>query len=83
MRHDVDARLAALDTALELRKLEQAWPVDDLSKSLYEMGWELAALDERGKLDLLDALNTPSEDGTAGLDLTLEELEKIITNFKD
>lgn len=83
MRHDVDARLAALETALELRKLEQAWPMDDLSKSLYETGLELAGLDERGKLDLLDTLNTPSEDGTAGLDLTLEELEKIITNFKD
>lgn len=81
--NDVKTRLAALETALELRKLEQAWPVDDLSKSLYELGRELAGLDERGRLDLLDALNTPSEDGTAGLDLTLEELEKMIVNFTD
>lgn len=81
--NDIKTRLAALETALELRKLEREWPMDDLSKSLYELGRELAGLDTLGKSALLKELNTPSEDGTAGLDLTLEELEKIITNFKD
>lgn len=81
--NDVKTRLAALETALELRKLEQAWPVDDLSKSLYELGLELAGLDERGKLDLLDALNTPSEGGTAGLNLDKDDLERFTTDYAE
>lgn len=81
--NDIKTRLAVLEEALELRRLAQTEPVDDLSQSLFNLRQELAGLDERGKLDLLDALNTPSEDGTAGLDLTLEELKKIIENFTD
>lgn len=79
----IDARIAALAVELERRRLLQEEPLDPLSASLYELGRELAGLDTLGKSALLKELNTPSEDGTAGLDLTLEELEKIITNFKD
>ena len=79
----IDARIAALAVELERRRLLQEEPLDPLSASLYELGRELAGLDALGKSALLKELNTPSEGGTAGLDLTLEELEKIITNFKD
>lgn len=75
-------RLAALETALELRKLERELPVDDLSRSLFELGRELAGLNERGKLDLLDALNTPSKDGTMGLNLGMDDLERFISNYR-
>lgn len=83
MNNRIDARLAALVAEVERRRLIQEESVDDLSQSLFNLRQELAGLDERGKLDLLDALNTPSEDGTAGLALTLGELKKIIENFTD
>ena len=54
------ARLDALAKALECRRMEQAAPIDGLSESLYQMGAELAALDEQGKAALLNELN---EDG--------------------
>lgn len=46
MNNRVDARIAAIAEAIERRKMEQEAPVDDLSKSLFEFGRELAALDE-------------------------------------
>lgn len=82
--NDIKTRLAALETALEVRKLEQECPVDDLSRSLFNLRQELAGLDELGRSALLYELNhgDPLE-GTMGLDLTLEELKKIIENFTD
>lgn len=81
--YSIDARIAALAEAIERRKMEQEAPVDDLSRSLFNLRRELAELDTLGKSALLKELNTPSEGGTAGLDLTLEELEKMIVNFTD
>lgn len=82
--NDIKTRLAALEEALLLRKMEQEAPVDDLSRSLFEMGRELAGLDELGRSALLYELNhgDPLE-GTMGLDLSPEELKKIIENFTD
>lgn len=75
--NDIKTRLAALETALELRELEQEWPEDDLSRSLGELGRELAALDERGKAELLQSLNGN------GLNLSLDDLERFITDYAE
>ena len=55
--------------------------MDDLSRSLYDMGRELAALDEQGKTELLEAMNMPSEDGTMGLNLNVDDLEQFISDL--
>ena len=82
--NDIKTRLAALEEALELRRLAQTEPVDDLSKSLYGLGRELAGLDELGRSALLYELNCGDPlEGTMGLDLTLERLKEIIENFTD
>lgn len=44
----IDARIAALAESIERYKMEQEGPVDDLSRSLFEFGQELATLDETG-----------------------------------
>ena len=54
------ARLDTLARALARRQMEQNAPIDGLSESLYQMGAELAALDEQGKAAFLRELN---EDG--------------------
>lgn len=54
---------------------------DDLSRSLRELGEWLAGLDEQAKVELLASLNTPGEDGTVGLDLTMEALERMIKDY--
>lgn len=77
MNNRIDARIAALAEAIEMRKMEQEAPVDDLSKSLYEMGQELAALDEQGKAELLQSLNGN------GLNLSLDDLERFITDYAE
>ena len=52
------------------------------SLSLYELqGWA-AGLDEQGKAALLEALNTPGEDGTEGLDLDMEAIDRMIADLK-
>ena len=52
------------------------------SLSLYELqGWA-AGLDEQGKAALLEALNTPGEDGTEGLDLDMEAIDTILADLK-
>ena len=48
MEKRIDARMAALAEAIERRKMEQGAHVDALSRSLFEFGQELAALDEAG-----------------------------------
>lgn len=82
--NDIKTRLAALEEALLLRKMEQEAPVDGLSGSLLELGQELAGLDTLGKSALLYELNhvDPLE-GTMGLDLSMEGLEKMIASFTD
>ena len=77
----IDARIAALAKAIEQRKMEQEAPVDDLSESLYELGRELAGLDVLGKSALLYELNHgDSLEGTMGLDLSMEDLERFIAD---
>lgn len=60
----------------------QEEPIDPLSASLYELGRELAGLDDLGKSELLHELNhgDPLE-GTMGLNLSMEDLEQFIADF--
>ena len=62
--------------------MEQEAPIDFLSLSLYELQRWAAGLDEQGKAALLEAVNTPGEDGTASLDLDMEALDRFIADLK-
>ncbi len=77
MNNRVNARLAALAEAVRRRQMERALPVDGLSRSLMNFADELAALDNQGKVALLEQLNRPDEDGP-GLGLTPEDLARMI-----
>ena len=74
----IETRLAALADAIRRRQMEQGDPIDPLSASMFSWERELAALDEQGKDALLEALNDCGVDGTAGLDLDMEPLERMI-----
>lgn len=60
--NSIDARITALAEAIERRKMEQEAPVDDLSRSLFEFGQELAALDETGLAAEAEALGIAPND---------------------
>ena len=70
MRHDVDARLAAIAAEVERRRLIQEEPIDPLSASLYSMARELRGLDETGR----EALKNE-------LELTEEQFECFIASY--
>lgn len=76
MNNRIDARIAALAAELERRRLEQEWPEDDLSRSLGELGRELAGLDEQGKAELLQSLNGN------GLDLSPDAFERFVIDYR-
>ena len=80
--NSIDARITALAEAIERRKMEQEAPVDDLSRSLFNLRQGLAGLDALGKSALLYELNhgDPLE-GTMGLNLSTEDLERFIADF--
>lgn len=78
----IDARLSALAAAVERRRMEREAPVDDLSRSLYEMGRELSQLDALGKAALLAKLNQGDPlEGTDGLNLDMETFERFIADY--
>lgn len=80
----IDARIAALAEAIERHKMEQAAPVDDLSRSLFNLRQELAGLDTLGKSALLYELNHGDTlEGTMGLDLSMEDLERFIADYTE
>ena len=73
MRHDVAARLAAIAAELERRRLLQTAPLDPLSASLYEMGRELAGLDEQSRDALFLQQNI----------LNREQFDKFVLNYSN
>lgn len=77
----IESRITFLAAALQRRQTEQATAVDPLSASLFEMGRELAALDEQGKAALLEAFNNPSDGKTDSLNLTLEDIDRMIADW--
>lgn len=81
MNNRIDARLAALVAEVERRRLIQEEPDDDLSRSLFNLRQELAGLDTLGKSALLYELNNGDPlEGTMGLNLSMEDLERFISD---
>ena len=79
MNNHVEARIAAITAAIELRRMEQECPEDDLSRSLRELEQELSGLDKLGKAALLAELNRSDPlEGTMPLNLTMPDLERMI-----
>ena len=78
----IDSRLAALADAIERKRMEQESPVDDLSRSLFNLREELARLDTLEKAALLAEFNrTDPLEGTDSLDLSMEDLERFIADY--
>ena len=79
----IDSRLAALAEAIERKRMEQESPVDDLSRSLFNLGEKLAHLDTLEKAALLAEFNRADPlEGTDGLNLDMEALEQFIADYR-
>ena len=75
-------RIESIAAELERLKLEEEAPVDDLSRSLFNLGEKLAHLDTLEKAALLAEFNRADPlDGTDGLNLSMEDLERFISNY--
>ena len=75
-------RIESIVAELERLKLEEEAPVDDLSRSLFNLGEKLAHLDILEKAALLAEFNRADPlDGTVGLDLSMEDLERFIADY--
>ena len=75
-------RIESIVAELERLKLEEEAPVDDLSRSLFSLGEKLARLDTLEKAALLDEFNRADPlDGTDGLNLSMEDLERFIADY--
>ena len=77
MRHDANARLAAIAAELERRRLIPEEPVDPLSASLFAFQAEMAALDEVGVAALAGLTD---EDGNAIL--TLAQARQMAADYR-
>ena len=79
----IDSRLAALAEAIERKRMEQESPVDDLSRSLFNLGEKLARLDTLEKAALLAEFNRADPlDGTDSLNMDMESLGQFILDYK-
>lgn len=79
----IDSRLAALAEAVERKRMERESPVDDLSRSLFDLGEELARLDTLEKAALLAEFNRDDPlEGTDSLNLDMESLGQFILDYK-
>lgn len=79
----IDSRLAALAEAIERKRMEEEAPVDELSRSLYNLGEKLARLDTLEKAALLAEFNRDDPlDGTGSLDLSMEDIERFILDYE-
>ena len=72
-------RIESIVAELERLKLEEEAPVDELSRSLYNMGQRLSKMDSLEKAALLAEFNRDDPlDGTGSLDLSMEDIERFI-----
>ena len=79
----IDSRLAALAEAIERKRMEQESPVDDLSRSLFNLGEKLARLDTLEKAALLAEFNRADPlERTDSLNLDMEALERFIADYR-
>lgn len=77
-------RIESIVAELERLKLEEETPVDDLSRSLFNLGEKLAHLDTLEKAALLAEFNRADPlEGTDSLDLSMEDLERFISDYKE
>ena len=75
-------RIESIAAELERLKLEEEAPVDDLSRSLFNLGEKLAHLDTLEKAALLAEFNRADPlVGTDGINLSMEDLERFISNY--
>lgn len=75
-------RIESIVAELERLKLEEEAPVDDLSRSLFNLGEKLAHLDTLEKAALLAEFNRADPlEGTDSLDLSMEDLERFIADY--
>ena len=79
----IDSRLAALAEAIGRKRMEEEAPVDELSRSLYNMGQRLSKMDSLEKAALLAEFNRDDPlDGTGSLNLDMEALERFIADYR-
>lgn len=79
----IDSRLAALAEAIERKRMEEEAPMDELSRSLYNMGQRLSKMDSLEKAALLAEFNRADPlDGTDSLNLDMEALERFIADYR-
>ena len=79
----IDSRLAALAEAIERKRMEEEAPVDELSRSLYNMGQRLSKMDSLEKAALRAEFNRDDPlDGTGSLNLDMEALERFIADYR-
>lgn len=79
----IDSRLAALAEAIERKRMEEEAIVDELSRSLYNMGQRLSKMDSLEKAALLAEFNRDDPlDGTDSLNLDMEALERFIADYR-
>ena len=77
-------RIESIVAELERLKLEEEAPADDLSRSLYNMGQRLSKMDSLEKAALLAEFNRADPlEGTDSLDLSMEDLERFISDYKE
>lgn len=79
---NMSKRIEAIADGLERLKLRQEEPMDELSLNLFNMGQRLSRLDSLEKAALLAEFNRADPlDGTGGLDLSMEDLERFIADY--
>lgn len=81
MNNSIESRLTALADALERRAMQQQEPIDGLSRGLFDLRTELAALDEQGKMDLLTAMNNLDDGESDSLRLSTDDINKFIESI--
>ncbi|MCI9672290.1 MAG: hypothetical protein HFF49_12270 [Lawsonibacter sp.] len=76
-------RIESIAAELERLKLEEEAPVDDLSRSLFNLGEKLARLDTLEKAALLAEFNRADPlERTDSLNLDMESLGQFILDYK-
>ena len=76
-------RIESIAAELERLKLEEEAPVDDLSRSLFNLGEKLARLDTLEKAALLAEFNRADPlERTDSLNLAMESLGQFILDYK-
>lgn len=81
MSKSIESRITALAEALQRRQMEQAAPVDGLSRSLFNLQQEFSTLDDEGKAALLEALNNPDDGEGGSLKLTMQDIEQFLADY--